>query len=931
MSVNSFDARSTLQVGSDTYLIFRLDAVEGSDKLPYSLKILLENLLRTEDGANITADQIHALASWDPTAEPSEEIQFTPARVIMQDFTGVPCVVDLATMREAMADLGGDAAKINPLAPAELVIDHSVIADVFGTADAFLRNVEIEYGRNRERYQFLRWGQTAFDDFKVVPPGTGIVHQVNIEHLARVIFSRELDGEVLAYPDTCVGTDSHTTMVNGLGVVGWGVGGIEAEAAMLGQPVSMLIPRVVGFKLSGSLPEGSTATDLVLTITEMLRKHKVVGKFVEFYGPGVSHVPLADRATIGNMSPEYGSTIAIFPIDSKTIDYLKLTGRSEAQIALVETYAKEQGLWHDDNREPKYSEFLELDLSTVVPSLAGPKRPQDRVILAHAKAGFREALDDYVDEAEAPDLPGYDESVVESFPASDSPSHTGADNETDPHEYGEHGGGIGRPSRRTPVTADGTSFEVDHGAVVIAAITSCTNTSNPSVMIGAALVAKKAVERGLNRKPWVKTTLAPGSKVVTDYYQRSGLMPYLDKLGFNLVGYGCTTCIGNSGPLIPQVSAAVQENDLAVVSVLSGNRNFEGRINPDVKMNYLASPPLVVAYALAGTMDIDLLNDSLGTDEQGNDVYLRDLWPSEDEIDQIIASSIGAEMFAKSYADVFAGDQQWQFLPTPEGQVFEWDPDSTYVRKPPYFDGMPAEPEPVSDITGARVLLRLGDSITTDHISPAGSIKPESPAGKYLTEHGVDRKDFNSYGSRRGNHDVMIRGTFANIRLRNQLAPGTEGGFTRDFTAAEGQVTTVYEASQHYLTASTPLLVLAGKEYGSGSSRDWAAKGTALLGIKAVIAESYERIHRSNLIGMGVLPLQFPEGQNAESLGLTGEETFSITGITALNDGRTPGNVKVTAGGTSFDAVVRIDTPGEADYYRNGGIMQYVLRSLLRK
>ena len=931
MSVNSFDARSTLQVGSDTYLIFRLDAVEGSDELPYSLKILLENLLRTEDGANITADQIRVLASWNPTAEPSEEIQFTPARVIMQDFTGVPCVVDLATMREAMADLGGDAAKINPLAPAELVIDHSVIADVFGTADAFLRNVEIEYGRNRERYQFLRWGQTAFDDFKVVPPGTGIVHQVNIEHLARVIFSRELDGEVLAYPDTCVGTDSHTTMVNGLGVVGWGVGGIEAEAAMLGQPVSMLIPRVVGFKLSGSLPEGSTATDLVLTITEMLRKHKVVGKFVEFYGPGVSQVPLADRATIGNMSPEYGSTIAIFPIDSKTIDYLKLTGRSETQIALVETYAKEQGLWHDDNREPKYSEFLELDLSTVVPSLAGPKRPQDRVILAHAKAGFREALDDYVDEAEAPDLPGYDESVVESFPASDSPSHTGADNETDPHEYGEHGGGIGRPSRRTPVTADGISFEVDHGSVVIAAITSCTNTSNPSVMIGAALVAKKAVERGLNRKPWVKTTLAPGSKVVTDYYERSGLMPYLDKLGFNLVGYGCTTCIGNSGPLIPEVSAAVQQNDLAVVSVLSGNRNFEGRINPDVKMNYLASPPLVVAYALAGTMDIDLLNDSLGTDEQGNDVYLRDLWPSEEEIEQIIASSIGAEMFAESYADVFAGDQQWQSLPTPEGQVFEWDPDSTYVRKPPYFDGMPAEPEPVSDITGARVLLRLGDSITTDHISPAGSIKPDSPAGKYLTEHGVDRKDFNSYGSRRGNHEVMIRGTFANIRLRNQLAPGTEGGFTRDFTVSDGPVTTVYEASEHYLAAGTPLMVLAGKEYGSGSSRDWAAKGTALLGVRAVIADSYERIHRSNLIGMGVLPLQFPEGQNAESLGLTGEETFSITGIRELNEGRTPRTVTVSAGDVSFDAIVRIDTPGEADYYRHGGIMQYVLRSLLRR
>jgi aconitate hydratase len=938
MSVNSFGARSTLQVGADSYQIFRLDAVEGSDKLPYSLKILLENLLRTEDGVNIAADHIRALASWDAAAEPSEEIQFTPARVIMQDFTGVPCVVDLATMREAMADLGGDPSKINPLAPAELVIDHSVIADVFGTADAFIRNVEIEYGRNRERYQFLRWGQTAFDDFKVVPPGTGIVHQVNIEHLARVIFSKDVDDPstasgpvVQAYPDTCVGTDSHTTMVNGLGVVGWGVGGIEAEAAMLGQPVSMLIPRVVGFKLSGNLPEGTTATDLVLTITEMLRKHKVVGKFVEFYGPGVSQVPLADRATIGNMSPEYGSTIAIFPIDSKTTDYLKLTGRSQSQIALVENYAKEQGLWHDDTREANYSEYLELDLSTVVPSLAGPRRPQDRVILAHAKAGFREALDDFVDEEE-PDLPGYDESVVESFPASDSPAHTGTDNETNPHEYGEHGGGVGRPSRRIPVTlSDGATFEVDHGAVVIAAITSCTNTSNPSVMIGAALVAKKAVERGLSRKSWVKTTLAPGSKVVTDYYERSGLTPYLDKLGFNLVGYGCTTCIGNSGPLIPEVSAAVHENDLAVVSVLSGNRNFEGRINPDVKMNYLASPPLVVAYALAGTMDIDLLNDSLGTDEHGNDVYLRDIWPSEAEIDEIISASIGAEMFAQSYADVFAGDQQWQSLPTPQGQVFEWDPDSTYVRKPPYFDGMPAEPPPVNDITGARVLLKLGDSITTDHISPAGSIKPDSPAGQYLTEHGVDRKDFNSYGSRRGNHEVMIRGTFANIRLRNQLAPGTEGGFTRDFTVADGPVTTVYQAAQHYLTAGTPLVVLAGKEYGSGSSRDWAAKGTALLGVKAVIAESYERIHRSNLIGMGVLPLQFPDGQNAQSLELTGEETFSISGITELNDGRTPRTVKVTAGDMSFDAAVRIDTPGEADYYRNGGIMQYVLRSLLRK
>ena len=935
MSVNSFDAKATLQVGDESYQIFRLDAVTGSESLPYSLKILLENLLRTEDGANITADDIRGLADWDPNAEPSKEIQFTPARVIMQDFTGVPCVVDLATMREAMAEMKGDPAKINPLAPAELVIDHSVIADVFGTADAFARNVEIEYERNRERYQFLRWGQTAFDDFKVVPPGTGIVHQVNIEHLARVIFSREVgasagpgDSELYAYPDTCVGTDSHTTMVNGLGVVGWGVGGIEAEAAMLGQPVSMLIPRVVGFKLSGSLPEGATATDLVLTITEMLRQHKVVGKFVEFYGPGVSHVPVANRATIGNMSPEYGSTIAVFPIDAKTSEYLRLTGRSDQQIALVETYAKTQGLWHSDDNEPRYSEYLELDLGTVVPSIAGPKRPQDRVLVAHAKQGFREALRDHVAVEE---LTGYDESVDESFPASDSPSHSGSDS-SEPHEYGEEPADIGRPSKTVAVTlADGTSFELDHGAVTIAAITSCTNTSNPSVMIGAALVAKKAVERGLNRKPWVKTTLAPGSKVVSDYYDRSGLTPYLDKLGFNLVGYGCTTCIGNSGPLIPEVSAAVHENDLAVVSVLSGNRNFEGRINPDVKMNYLASPPLVVAYAIAGTMDIDLMNDSLGTDEQGNDVHLADLWPSEAEIDEIVSTAIGAEMFTESYADVFAGDQEWQSLPTPEGEIFDWDADSTYVRKPPYFDGMPAEPAPVTDIAGARVLLKLGDSITTDHISPAGSIKADSPAGQYLSEHGVERKDFNSYGSRRGNHEVMIRGTFANIRLRNQLAPGTEGGFTKDFTAPDEPVATVYEASQHYLAAGTPLVVLAGKEYGSGSSRDWAAKGTALLGVKAVIAESYERIHRSNLIGMGVLPLQFPDGETASSLGLTGEETFDITGVTELNAGSTPTTVKVTAGDVSFDALVRIDTPGEADYYRNGGIMQYVLRSLIKK
>jgi aconitate hydratase len=936
MSVNSFDAKATLQVGDESYQIFRLDAVPGSDSLPYSLKILLENLLRTEDGANITAEDIRGLADWDHDAEPSKEIQFTPARVIMQDFTGVPCVVDLATMREAMAEMGGDPAKINPLAPAELVIDHSVIADVFGTADAFVRNVEIEYQRNRERYQFLRWGQTAFDDFKVVPPGTGIVHQVNIEHLARVIFSREVgspadsgETELYAYPDTCVGTDSHTTMVNGLGVVGWGVGGIEAEAAMLGQPVSMLIPRVVGFKLSGALREGATATDLVLTITEMLRQHKVVGKFVEFYGPGVSHVPVANRATIGNMSPEYGSTIAVFPIDSKTTEYLRLTGRSDQQIALVETYAKEQGLWHSDDREPRFSEYLELDLDTVVPSIAGPKRPQDRVLVAHAKQGFREALRDYV---AAEELTGYDESVDESFPASDVPSYSTGHDSAEPHEYGEESAEIARPSKKVPVKlADGTSFDLDHGAVTIAAITSCTNTSNPSVMIGAALVAKKAVERGLNRKPWVKTTLAPGSKVVSDYYDRSGLTPYLDKLGFNLVGYGCTTCIGNSGPLIPEVSAAVHEHDLAVVSVLSGNRNFEGRINPDVKMNYLASPPLVVAYALAGTMDIDLMNDSLGTDEQGNEVHLADIWPSEAEIDEIIASAIGAEMFTESYADVFAGDEEWQSLPTPEGEIFDWDPNSTYVRKPPYFEGMPAEPTPVGDIEGARVLLKLGDSITTDHISPAGSIKGDSPAGQYLSEHGVERKDFNSYGSRRGNHEVMIRGTFANIRLRNQLAPGTEGGFTRDFTSPDGAVTTVYEASQNYLAAGTPLVVLAGKEYGSGSSRDWAAKGTALLGVKAVIAESYERIHRSNLIGMGVLPLQFPEGQDASSLGLTGEETFDIVGITELNEGGTPETVKVNAGDVSFDAVVRIDTPGEADYYRNGGIMQYVLRSLIKK
>ncbi|WP_019063279.1 aconitate hydratase AcnA [Streptomyces prunicolor] len=903
MSANSFDARSTLQVGDESYEIFRLDKVEGSARLPYSLKVLLENLLRTEDGANITADHIRALGTWDSQAQPSQEIQFTPARVIMQDFTGVPCVVDLATMREAVKELGGDPAKINPLAPAELVIDHSVIADKFGTHEAFAQNVELEYGRNRERYQFLRWGQTAFDEFKVVPPGTGIVHQVNIEHLARTVMVR--GGQ--AYPDTLVGTDSHTTMVNGLGVLGWGVGGIEAEAAMLGQPVSMLIPRVVGFKLTGELTPGTTATDLVLTITEMLRKHGVVGKFVEFYGEGVAATSLANRATIGNMSPEFGSTAAIFPIDDETLKYLRLTGRDEQQVALVESYAKEQGLWLDPAAEPDFSEKLELDLSTVVPSIAGPKRPQDRIVLANASEQFKSDVRNYV----ADD----DEAGKESFPASDSPAASN-----------------GVPSNPVTVTApDGSTYELDHGAVTVAAITSCTNTSNPYVMVAAALVAKKAVEKGLTRKPWVKTTLAPGSKVVTDYFDKAGLTPYLDKVGFNLVGYGCTTCIGNSGPLPEEVSKAVNDHDLAVTSVLSGNRNFEGRINPDVKMNYLASPPLVVAYALAGSMKVDITKDALGVDQDGKPVYLEDIWPTEAEVNDVVANSIGEDMFNKSYADVFAGDAQWQALPIPEGNTFEWDAQSTYVRKPPYFEGMTMETTPVSDIAGARVLAKLGDSVTTDHISPAGAIKADTPAGKYLTEHGIERRDFNSYGSRRGNHEVMIRGTFANIRLRNQVAPGTEGGFTRDFTQADAPVSFIYDASRNYIEQGIPLVILAGKEYGSGSSRDWAAKGTALLGVKAVIAESYERIHRSNLIGMGVVPLQYPAGQTAESLGLTGEESFSVAGITELNDGTTPSTVKVTTDtGVEFDAVVRIDTPGEADYYRNGGILQYVLRNLIR-
>lgn len=886
-SLDTFHSRSSLDVDGRGYEIYRLDAVPGLERLPYSLKVLAENLLRTEDGANITADHVRALAAWDPAAEPDTEIQFTPARVVMQDFTGVPCIVDLATMREAVADLGGDPEVINPLNPAEMVIDHSVQIDSFGLPGSLERNKEREYERNAERYQFLRWGQGALSNFRVVPPGTGIVHQVNIEYLARIVFTHEADGVTQAYPDTCVGTDSHTTMVNGLGVLGWGVGGIEAEAAMLGQPVSMLIPKVVGFKLSGAIPAGATATDVVLTITEMLRAHGVVGKFVEFYGEGVAEVPLANRATIGNMSPEFGSTAAIFPIDEVTLDYLRLTGRSEERVRLVEAYTKAQGMWHDPAREPVYSEYLELDLSTVVPSIAGPKRPQDRIILSGAKESFQEVLPAYASQ----------------------------------------------PSKPTPVTlADGTATELDHGHVAIASITSCTNTSNPSVMMAAGLLARNAVARGLRSKPWVKTSTAPGSQVVTDYYEKAGLWPALNELGFNVVGYGCATCIGNSGPLPAEVSQAVNDADLAVVSVLSGNRNFEGRINPDVKMNYLASPPLVIAYALAGTMDIDFATEPLGQDPEGRDVFLSDIWPDPTEVQAVIDATIDREMYTRDYADVFAGDERWQGLDTPEGDTFAWDEESTYVRKAPFFEGLTMELTPVTDIEGARVLALLGDSVTTDHISPAGAIKADSPAGRYLAEHGVARADFNSYGSRRGNHEVMIRGTFANIRLRNRLLDGVEGGYTRNLLTGEQEP--IFDASQAYQAAGIPLVVLGGKEYGSGSSRDWAAKGTALLGVKAVIAESFERIHRSNLIGMGVVPLQFPAGQSAESLGLDGTEIFSITGLTALNEGTTPRTVTVRAEKTdgsviSFDAVVRIDTPGEADYFRHGGILQYVLRQLV--
>src|SRR4051794_1462656 len=943
MPDNSFDAKATLEVGGTEYEIFRLDALQSKydvARLPYSLKILLENLLRNEDGEGVTKEDIEALAQWNAKDEPSQEIAYTPARVVMQDFTGVPCVVDLAAMRDAMADLGGDPKKINPLVPVELVIDHSVQVDVFGTRDAFRINAEKEFERNQERYAFLRWGQGAFEGFKAVPPDTGIVHQVNLEYLSRVVFTSDEtahEGPVQAYPDTLVGTDSHTTMINGLGVLGWGVGGIEAEAAMLGQAMSMLIPRVVGFKLGGELPEGATATDLVLTVTQMLREHGVVGKFVEFYGPGIPNTPLADRATIGNMSPEFGSTCAIFPIDQETIRYLRFTGRSQEQCEIVEAYARAQGLWHDENsEEPTYSETLELDLGDVVPSLAGPKRPQDRVSLTEAKAAFRLALEDILPDGDDPEgagdkpgVPGHkapdDEQGAESFPASDPPASNGSYHDDGPSQGGT--GGLQVAERQEHHVdlrlEDGTETELDHGHVVIAAITSCTNTSNPSVMIAAGLVARNARAKGLQSKPWVKTSLAPGSKVVMEYYDKAGLVEDLEALGFHLVGYGCTTCIGNSGPLPEEVSNVVQAEDLAVVSVLSGNRNFEGRINPDVKMNYLASPPRVVAYALAGTMDIALRDEPLGQGTGGEDVYLKDIWPTAEEVARLVESSVHEEMFQSSYGEVFEGDERWNSLAIPEGDRFAWDQDSTYVRRPSFLEDVPKEPSDPGDIEGARVLAKLGDSVTTDHISPAGAIKEDSPAGRYLKEHGVGKKDFNSYGSRRGNHEVMVRGTFANIRLRNQLAPGTEGGVTRFMP--EGEQMTIYDAAMKYAESDTPLIVLAGAEYGSGSSRDWAAKGTNLLGVRAVIAKSYERIHRSNLIGMGVLPLQFADGEDPESLGLTGEEEYTITGI----EGGEAKEVTVRADDKEFTARVRIDTPKEVDYYKHGGILPFVLRQLL--
>jgi aconitate hydratase len=950
--MNSFGAKHTLEVGGRAYEIFRLDSLQQRfdvARLPFSLKVLLENLLRTEGNGSVSAADVEALASWDAKAQPSKEIAFTPARVLMQDFTGVPAVVDLAAMRDAMVALGGDPLDIEPLVPAELVIDHSVQVDAFATRDAFKINAEREFERNEERYRFLRWGQGAFDALEVVPPDTGIVHQVNLEYLARVVFSTEDrdSGPAQAYPDTLVGTDSHTTMVNGLGVLGWGVGGIEAEAAMLGQPMSMLIPRVLGFKLHGELPQGATATDLVLTVTEMLRERGVVGMFVEFYGAGLAGLPLADRATIGNMSPEFGSTCAIFPVDAETLRYLEFSGRPKGQIELVETYCRTQGLWHDEHsEEPTFSALIELDLEEVVPSIAGPKRPQDRIALSRSREAFHEALRGYV-----PDSDGDDDALGGTFPASDptaSQEPSNGEGARDVHSGPRSGaggvaeGGDSRARAGHAISLDttpGRQGGLGHGDVVIAAITSCTNTSNPSVMIGAGILARNALARGLKSKSWVKTSLAPGSKVVTEYLDKAGLTESLEQLGFNLVGYGCTTCIGNSGPLPEEISEEIQRDDLAAVAVLSGNRNFEGRINPDVKMNYLASPPLVVAYALAGTMDIDLTRDPLGRDESGAEVYLSDIWPSSREIAQTIEQAVQSDMFRSSYAAVFDGDERWRSLDVPSGERFAWEPDSTYVRLPPYFEGMPPRPEPLADIEGARVLALLGDSVTTDHISPAGAIKRDGPAGLYLQDHGVAPRDFNSYGSRRGNHEVMIRGTFANIRLRNKLAPETEGGVTVHMVgssdgakggSADGEQMSIYDAAMSYQREGVPLVVLGGKEYGSGSSRDWAAKGTSLLGVRAVIAESFERIHRSNLVGMGVLPLQFPPGESAGSLGIDGHERFDIGGVAArMNVGELPKTCTVKAGDVEFEAVVRIDTPKEAEYFRHGGILQYVLRQLL--